>query len=63
MAADTKTEEKPDELKGKAQEAWGSLTGDEDEKTKRKGNQVKGHAEQAAGQVKDALKGATRNDR
>jgi uncharacterized protein YjbJ (UPF0337 family) len=61
MAADTKTEEKPDELKGKAQEAWGNLTGDEDEKAK--GNQVKGHAERAAGQVKDALKDATRNDR
>lgn len=55
MAADTKTEGKTDELKGKAQEAWGNVTGDEDEKAKGKGNQVKGHAKQAAGQVKDAL--------
>lgn len=63
MAADTKTQGKADELKGKAQETWGNITGDDEEKAKGKGTQVKGHAEQAAGQVKDALDDATDHDR
>ena len=61
--ADTTTRGQADDLKGKAQETWGNLTGDDDEKAKGKGNQVKGHAEKAAGQIKDAFDDATDNDK
>ena len=59
MAADTKTDGKTDELKGKAQEAWGDVTGDEDKQAEGKANQAKGHTKQAVGQVQDAFDDVT----
>jgi uncharacterized protein YjbJ (UPF0337 family) len=56
----SKTEGKGDELKGKAREAWGNVTGDENEKAKGRGDQVKGHAKQAWGNVQEAVEDAKR---
>lgn len=49
-------EGKMDKLKGKAQEAWGALTGDTEDRLKGQGKQVKGSAKEKVGEVRDEAK-------
>jgi uncharacterized protein YjbJ (UPF0337 family) len=46
---------KGEELKGRAQEAMGDLTGNEDQKVEGQANQGKGKLDQAKGDVKNAV--------
>jgi uncharacterized protein YjbJ (UPF0337 family) len=57
MAADDKAEHKGEELKGKAKETVGDVTGDDELKAEGKGDQAKGNIKQAGEKVKDAIKG------
>ncbi len=61
-STETKTEGKTDEMKGKAREAWGNVTGNEDQQAKGQKDQVKGHAKQAIGEVQNAWDKATDPD-
>lgn len=56
---DDRAEGKGDELKGKAQEAFGDLTGDDEAKAKGQANQGKGKVEQVGGDIKQAVSDAT----
>jgi uncharacterized protein YjbJ (UPF0337 family) len=56
MAADDKIDNKADELKGKAKEAAGRLSDDEELKAEGKGDQAKGNIKQAGEKIKDAFK-------
>ena len=47
----TRTEGKMDEMKGRAQEAYGDLTGDEDTQAEGQANQAQGKAEQVVGDM------------
>ncbi|SFN27471.1 CsbD-like [Pseudonocardia ammonioxydans] len=53
--ADERTENKTEELKGKAKETVGEVTGDEELETQGKGDQVKGNLKQAGEKIKDAF--------
>jgi len=55
MGAEDKTGNKADELKGKAKEAAGNVTGDDELKSEGKGDQVKGNIKQAGEKIKDAF--------
>ena len=56
MAMEDKMSNKADELKGKAKEAGGSLTGDDDLKNEGKADQAKADLKDAGEKVKDAFK-------
>lgn len=56
---DDKTQGTMDQTKGKVQEAWGSLTGDDDTKAEGQANQGKGKAEKVTGDVKNAVSDVT----
>ncbi len=56
---DDRTRGKVDELKGRAQEAVGDLTDNEDQQAEGQANQLKGKGEQVIGDVKNAVKDAT----
>jgi uncharacterized protein YjbJ (UPF0337 family) len=43
------------DVKGKAQEAWGNVTGNEQDQAEGKGKQVKGDLQKGLGNVKDAV--------
>ena len=59
MAADEKAQNKADEWKGKAKEAVGNATGNEQWQAEGKVEQAKGSLKQAGEKVKDAFKGNT----
>lgn len=50
------TENKTEELKGKAKETVGEVTGDEELEAQGKGDQVKSNLKQAGEKVKDAFR-------
>jgi uncharacterized protein YjbJ (UPF0337 family) len=52
---DDRTQGKVDELKGRAQEAYGDLTGDQEEQAKGESSQARGKVEQVKGDVKNAV--------
>jgi uncharacterized protein YjbJ (UPF0337 family) len=63
MGIDDKADNKTDELKGRAKEAAGAITGDDDLKTEGRADQGESkvkqageHLKDAAGDVKDAFK-------
>jgi uncharacterized protein YjbJ (UPF0337 family) len=56
VSTDDKFDAKADELKGKAKEATGRVTDDEELEAEGKGDQVKGNLKQAVEKVKDAFK-------
>ena len=58
MAADDKVQNKADELKGKAKEALGKGTGNEQWEAEGKADQAKGNVKQAGEKLKDAAKDA-----
>ncbi|WP_370949394.1 CsbD family protein [Amycolatopsis sp. cg5] len=57
-----KMENKAEELKGKAKEAVGDATGNEQWQAEGKADQAKGSLKQAGEKVKDAIKGVTGKD-
>lgn len=59
--SDDQTQGTVDNLKGKAQETLGNVTGNEQDQAQGKGSQVKGDAEKAVGNVKDAASNLTDN--
>jgi len=56
MGADDKIENKGQDLGGKAKEAFGSATGDEQLQAEGKGDQANSDLKQAGEKVKDAFK-------
>jgi uncharacterized protein YjbJ (UPF0337 family) len=65
MAAEDKAAHKVTELKGKAKEAAGDVTDDQDLKAEGQADQAEGKVEQAGDKVKDAgakIKGAVTGD-
>ena len=56
---DDKLQGTADDVKGRAQEAVGDLTGDDDTKAKGQANQGKGTAEKVAGDVKNTVSDVT----
>jgi uncharacterized protein YjbJ (UPF0337 family) len=56
-----KTSGTADQIKGKAQEAWGDITGDEDTQAQGQANQAKGNVEKGVGDLKDAANDFTGN--
>jgi uncharacterized protein YjbJ (UPF0337 family) len=56
MGADDRAENTGQDLKGKAKEAWGKVTGDEQTEAEGKGDQAKADLKNAAEDVKDAFK-------
>ncbi|MEU5695630.1 CsbD family protein [Actinosynnema sp. NPDC020468] len=56
MGADDKVENKAEELKGRAKEAVGDATGNEQWQAEGRAEQTKGSLKQAAEKVKDAFK-------
>ena len=56
MGADDRAENTGEDLKGKAKEAWGKVTGDEQTEAEGKGDQAKADLKNAAEDVKDAFK-------
>ena len=56
LSNDDKTENKTEELKGKAKETVGEVTGDEELEAQGKGDQVKSNLKQAGEKIKDAFK-------
>jgi len=56
MAADDKAQNKAEELKGKAKEALGKATGNEQWEAEGKADQGKGNVKQAGEKLKDAAK-------
>ena len=59
MSAEAGTAGKGDEIKGKAQEAWGNLTDDDEEVAKGRANQAKGKGKQALDNVESAVEDVT----
>ncbi|WP_138444752.1 CsbD family protein [Sinomonas susongensis] len=57
MGADDKIENKAEELKGKAKEATGKVTGNESLEAEGHGDQAKAGLKQAGEHVKDSFKG------
>ena len=55
MGIDDKAENKGQDLKGRAKEAAGSITGDEDMKAEGRGDQAESSVKQAGEKVKDAV--------
>ena len=55
MGIDDKAENKTDELKGRAKEAAGAITGDDDLKTEGRADQSESKVKQAGEKVKDAV--------
>ncbi|MBI2724335.1 MAG: CsbD family protein [Chloroflexi bacterium] len=53
-----KMDGKGDELKGKAKEGFGKLTGDKDTEAEGKGDQAKGKVKNTVGNIKDKVKDA-----
>jgi uncharacterized protein YjbJ (UPF0337 family) len=45
-----------DKMKGKAQEAWGAVTGDTGDRVKGQGNQLKGEAKQQVGKARQNVR-------
>jgi uncharacterized protein YjbJ (UPF0337 family) len=58
---DDKTQGKTDEVKGKARQAYGDLTDNDDQKAKGQAEETQGHAEKAVGDVKNAVNDLTGN--
>ena len=56
MAADDKPDHKAEELKGRAKEAVGKATDDEELENQGKGDQAKSNLKQAGDKLKDAFK-------
>ena len=56
MALDDKIDNKAEELGGKAKEAAGNVTGDQDLKAEGQGDQASSHVKQAGEKIKDAAK-------
>lgn len=56
MGADDKMDNKKDDLAGKAKEAVGNVTGDDELKAQGKGDQAKSSLKDAVENVKDAFK-------
>jgi uncharacterized protein YjbJ (UPF0337 family) len=56
MGTDDKTENKVDEIRGKAKEAVGKATGDENLERQGENDQTKANLKQAGEKVKDAFK-------
>ncbi len=56
MGNDDKIDNKKDDLGGKAKEAVGNVTGDDELKRQGKGDQAKSDLKQGAEKVKDAFK-------
>lgn len=56
MSGTDKAKNQVQDLKGKAKEAAGRITGDDDTEAKGKGDQVKSDLKQAGEKVKDAFK-------
>ena len=56
MAFDDKMDNKKDDLGGKAKEAVGNVTGDDELKAQGKGDQAKSDIKQAGEKIKDAFK-------
>ena len=55
MGLDDKADNKGQDLKGRAKEAAGSLTGDDDLKNEGRGDQAESSVKQAGEKVKDAV--------
>ena len=55
LSNDDKTENKTEELKGKAKETVGEVTGDEELEAQGRGDQVKSNLKQAGEKIKDAF--------
>jgi uncharacterized protein YjbJ (UPF0337 family) len=51
---------KPDELRGRAEEAIGHVTADPEMEREGRARKTKGRAKQAADKAKDAIRGVTR---
>lgn len=47
---------KGEQVKGRAQQAWGDVTGDQSDKLKGKGEEVKGKAREKLGEMKDDIR-------
>ncbi len=58
MGFDDKAENKAEDLKGRAKEATGSITGDDDLKREGRADQAESSVKQAGEHVKDAAKDA-----
>ncbi|MFL6145013.1 MAG: CsbD family protein [Labedaea sp.] len=56
MSTDDKFDAKADELKGKAKQTTGRVTGNEDMEAEGAGEKIKGNLKQAVEKVKDAFK-------
>jgi uncharacterized protein YjbJ (UPF0337 family) len=56
MGLDDKAQNKVEDLRGKAKEAVGHATGDEELEAQGRGDQMKSDAKQAAEKVKDVFK-------
>ncbi|NKQ51843.1 CsbD family protein [Amycolatopsis sp. K13G38] len=63
MAGDDKMQNKAEELKGRAKEAAGDATGNEQWQAEGKGDQAKGNIKQAGEKIKDAAKGVFGDDK
>ena len=59
MATDDKIRDKAQSAKGRAKEAIGNATGNEQWQVEGKADQAKGNLKQAGEKVKDAVKGVT----
>ena len=59
MATDDKMRDKAQSAKGRAKEAIGKATGNEQWQAEGKADQAKGNLKQAGEKVKDAVKGVT----
>ena len=55
MGFDDKTENKAEDLKGRAKEAAGSITGDDELKSEGRADQAESSVKQAGEKVKDAV--------
>jgi uncharacterized protein YjbJ (UPF0337 family) len=55
MGLDDKTDNKADDLKGRAKEAAGSITGDDDLKSEGRADQAESSVKQAGEKAKDAV--------
>jgi uncharacterized protein YjbJ (UPF0337 family) len=55
MGFDDKTENKAEDLKGRAKEAAGAVTGDDELKTEGRADQAESSVKQAGEHVKDAI--------
>ncbi len=56
MSTDDKAENTAQKMKGKAKEAWGKATGDEDLEARGQGDQAAADVKQAGEHAKDAAK-------